>query len=104
MRNVHHLYRQFGPHQWPEMFSFLGKHLAFGLAMGLLFVAMIVATDTAGLASLIFQSDSPALALFIFAAFNALTFASLAMGIAIMTMPHEKGPPGNDDYEPPGWH
>lgn len=104
MRTVQQLYRQYGPHKWPPMFSFLGKHLAFGFCMGLLFVAMMMATDTAGLASLIFESDRPALALFVFTAFNCLTFSSLAMGIAIMTMPHDAPRPSNDDYEPPSWH
>lgn len=104
MRKLRDLYQDMGPHRWPPMFSFLGKHLAFGSAMGLLFVAMMMATDTAGLASLILESDAPALALFVFTAFNCLTFSSLAMGIAIMTMPRDAPRPGNDDYEPPGWH
>jgi hypothetical protein len=71
----------------PELLSFLGRHLLFGLAMGVLFASMILTLDVAGLKGLIRASAEPHIALFLLYAFNALTFGSIAMGAAVMNLP-----------------
>ena len=71
----------------PELLSFLGKHMLFGLAMGVLFASMVLTLDIAGLTSLIRASADPYVALLLLYAFNALTFGSIAMGAAVMGLP-----------------
>jgi hypothetical protein len=71
----------------PFLIAFLGRHLALGLAFGLVFAASLVLFDVAGLKSLIETTSEPYVAIALLYAFNALTFGSLAMGIAVMTLP-----------------
>ncbi len=73
----------------PVLLSFLAKHLLFGLATGVLFASLLLVLDIAGLAGLIRSSAEPLVALLLLYAFNALTFGSIAMGAAVMSLPLE---------------
>jgi hypothetical protein len=77
------------PGRLPVLLTFLGRHLALGVAAGLVFAASLVLTDTGGLGVLLESSDDRYLALFLLYAFNALTFGSIAMGIGVMSLPLE---------------
>lgn len=74
----------------PKLIRFLGEHLMLGVAIGVAFAALILMTDISGIKSLIAESDNPYLAITLLYAMNALTFASLTMGIAVMTMPWDE--------------
>ena len=73
----------------PELLRFLGVHLAFGAAIGVAFAALVVLSNVSGIKTLIADSSNPYIALAMLYGMNALTFASLAMGIAVMTMPFD---------------
>lgn len=76
-----------GHSRMPVLLTFLGGHMALGLALGVAFAALLLMLGVAGLKTLIATTSEPAVALILFYAFNALTFASVAMGIAVMTLP-----------------
>lgn len=82
--------------QWwqtiPRLVRFLLVNCAIGIAGGWTFLAVLIATNTAGLGSLIWASSSPALPIVMLAAGFAITFGSAAMGAAIMAMR-----PGDDE-------
>lgn len=71
----------------PKLVRFLGEHLAFGAAIGVAFAALVLMSNISGIKDLIAESQNPYLAVVLLYAMNALTFASLSMGIAVMTMP-----------------
>jgi hypothetical protein len=74
----------------PYLLRFLGLHMVLGSAIGCAFVSLVVLTNTAGLKDLIATSSQPLLPLFLLYFFNALTFSSVAMGVAIMRLPWGK--------------
>ncbi len=71
----------------PKLLRFLGEHLAFGVAVGIAFAALVLMSNISGIKNLIEDSENPYLAVALLYAMNALTFASLSMGIAVMTLP-----------------
>lgn len=73
----------------PYLLRFLGAHMAVGLAVGVAFASLVVLADVAGLKRLLATTSEPAVALFLFYVFNALTFAGLVMGVAVMALPME---------------
>lgn len=73
----------------PRLLRFLGLHMALGIAIGVAFAAMVVLSNVSGIKDLIAASEEPYLVLTLLLVMNALTFASLAMGIAVMTLPFE---------------
>ncbi len=74
----------------PYLLRFLGLNMALGTAIGAAFVSLILLANVAGLKDLIAGSGQPLLPLFLLYFFNALTFASVAMGVAIMRLPYER--------------
>jgi hypothetical protein len=76
----------------PRLVRFLLVNCAIGVSAGWLLLALLIATDTAGLRGLIWSSSSPILPIAMLAASFAITFGSAAMGTAIMTMR-----PGDDE-------
>ena len=82
----------------PYLLRFLGLHMATGLAIGVLIASLMIFTNLAGLKDLLVEAQEPFIAIFLLYAFNALTFGSVAMGIAVMTMPYE----GVCDMRDPG--
>jgi hypothetical protein len=73
----------------PKLLKFLAINLAFGIAVGLICVALLLATNTAGLRTLIWESSNPALALLLLSVGMCVTFGSAVMGSAVMLMPYE---------------
>lgn len=82
----------------PHLLRFLGLHMASGLAVGVLIASLMIFTNLAGLKDLLVEAQEPFIAIFLLYAFNALTFGSVAMGIAVMTMPYD----GICDMRDPG--
>ncbi|MBL8884037.1 MAG: hypothetical protein JNL45_13395 [Hyphomicrobium sp.] len=85
----------------PKLLRFLGEHLAFGVAVGIAFAALVLMSNISGIKNLIEDSENPYLAVALLYAMNALTFASLSMGIAVMTLPMD-APCDMRDPEDPG--
>jgi hypothetical protein len=68
------------------LLRFLAVNCAIGVVAGWTLLALLILTDTAGLATLIWNSDSPALPLAMLAGGFAITFGSAAMGAAVMML------------------
>lgn len=82
-----------GPsHVLPRIVRFLAVHMAFGLFVGIAFASVLILTNAAGLNDLLAGDTSPMLPMFVFYFMFALTFASVAMGIGVMTMPRQNAP------------
>ncbi|MEQ1714492.1 MAG: hypothetical protein ABL907_00675 [Hyphomicrobium sp.] len=81
------------PQRLPRLITFLGLHMALGMAAGVAFSALVLMANVSGLRDLIANSSEPYLVLALLYAMNALTFSSAAMGIAVMTLP--SGPPAD---------
>jgi hypothetical protein len=86
------------PARIPHLLRFLGLHMASGLAVGVIVASLMIFTNLAGLRDLLVDTREPFIAIFLLYAFNALTFGSVAMGIAVMTMPYD----GVCDMRDPG--
>ncbi len=76
----------------PRLVRFLLVNCAIGIAAGWTLLAALLATDTAGLRTLIWNETSPAVPIILLAAGFAITFGSAAMGAAVMAMR-----PGDDE-------
>ncbi len=70
----------------PRLLRFLAVNCAIGIVAGWTLLAALILTDTAGLATLIWNSASPALPVAMLAGGFAITFGSAAMGAAVMMM------------------
>jgi hypothetical protein len=70
----------------PSHVRFLGWHALQGAVVGLIAGAGLVLTNTAGLGDLFAGTSQPLAAYSLFFANFALTFASVKMGVAIMTI------------------
>ncbi len=68
----------------PLLVRFLIRHALIGFGLALVFVALLLALDIGGIATLIFASSSAALALIILVFSMAVTFSSVQMGFAVM--------------------
>lgn len=77
------------PGRLPHLVRFLGLHMASGIAVGVIIASLMIFTNLAGLKDLLVEAQEPFIAIFLLYAFNALTFGSVAMGIAVMTMPYD---------------
>jgi hypothetical protein len=89
----------------PHLVRFLGLHMASGLAIGVVIASLMILSNLAGLKDLLVEAQEPFIAIFLLYAFNALTFGSVAMGIAVMTMPYDgicdmRDPGDGDDRGP----
>jgi hypothetical protein len=81
----------------PLLLKFMFRHALAGFAMAIVFVALILVLDLGGLATLVSTSEIGVLAVALLTFFTGLTFASLQMGIAVMSMK-----PQPEDDEPAG--
>lgn len=77
------------PPRIPELIRFLGLYLAVGLAIGVIVASIMIVSNLAGLKTLLVEAQEPLVAIMLLYAFNALTFASVTMGVAIMTLPYD---------------
>lgn len=80
----------------PKLFRFLGSNMLFGMSVGVALASLMVLTNAAGLNDLISGDGHPYLAVFALLFLFALTFASVAMGIAIMMLPPPKDAKDDD--------
>ena len=67
-----------------SLLRFLAQHCALGVGTGWLVAGGLLAFDTGGLRTLIFGSAEPSIALGLLLFGMAVTFGSVAMGVAIM--------------------
>ncbi len=77
------------------MLRFLALNLGVGVGLGIAFAALIVMGNVGELKTLIAGAENPWLAIFLLYFMCALTFGSLAMGAAVMSMPYDE-PPDDD--------
>jgi len=73
--------------------AFLLKHCLAGVLAGWLVVALLMITDVGRLGTLILAAEQPWLPLGMLLAAFAITFGSVAMGAAIMSLGHPERPP-----------
>ncbi|MEO1206170.1 MAG: hypothetical protein AAFV45_07540 [Pseudomonadota bacterium] len=86
----------------PKLIWFLGCHAGIGVAVGMIFVTAVYQMNISGLRDLLHASSEPLLPLFILYFSTALSFGSLNMGIAVMTLPWDPPPDdGRQDGPPP---
>ena len=74
----------------PTLVKFMLRHALIGYAAAIIFVAAILALDVGGLRSLVETSSLGMLAVALLTFFTGLTFASLQMGMAIMSLKNEE--------------
>ena len=74
----------------PELFKLLARNVVLGVVAGWTILALFLVTDTGGLGHVVFESSEPLFAIALLAAAFAITFGSLSMGVAIMTLPYEE--------------
>ncbi len=75
--------------QLPQLVRFLLLHAAIGIGAGWLVLALLLWTDVNGVGSLIWASESPALAVGMLAAGFAITFGGAAAAAAVMMIRFE---------------
>ena len=73
----------------PQLVRFLLLHAAIGIGAGWLVLALLLLTDVNGVGSLIWASESAALAVGMLAAGFAITFGGAAAAAAVMMMRFE---------------
>jgi len=73
-------------HTVPRLVRFLLINCGIGVAGGWTLLAALLATDTAGLRTLIWNETSPTVPIALLAVGFAITFGSAAMGAAVMAM------------------
>ncbi len=74
----------------PRLLRFLAQNMLLGIALGVVFSSILILTNTAGLHDLLTGDEHPYVAIFMLNVMCALTFGSLAMGVAVMTLPWGK--------------
>jgi len=79
------------------LLRFLALNLGIGVGIGVALAAAAILSDFGGLKSLISGTEAPLVAVAMLYVMFALTFGSLAMGVAVMALPY--GP--NGPVEPP---
>jgi hypothetical protein len=90
----------------PLLVKFMLRHALIGVGAAIIFVAAVLALDVGGLATLIGTSSSGILAVVLLTFFTGLTFGSLQMAFAVMSLkekeetPRDDKPTGNAALEP----
>ena len=86
----------------PILLHFLGRNMVFGMSVGVALASSMILTNAAGLKDLIAGDHHPYLMVFLLEFMFALTFASVAMGIAVMTMRAQSSKDDGPGDAPPG--
>ena len=73
--------------QLPPLLHFLGMHLVLGAAIGIAAVSLAVLCNLAGLHDLLVEAQDPVVPMVLLYSFAMINFASVSMGIGIMTLP-----------------
>ncbi len=74
----------------PVLVRYIVRNAAIGAGLGVLLAVMLVATDAAGLRTLIAESSDPATPMLLLAGGFSTLFGSLYAGYAIMMLPEEE--------------
>lgn len=74
----------------PELFKLLARNCILGIAAGWTTLAVLLSTNTGGLGDVVFSSANPMLPIFVLGVGFAITFGSISMGGAVMTMPYDR--------------
>lgn len=74
----------------PKLLSFLAIHCLIGIAVAGLLVLGLIWTDAAGLGTLILKSQEPWIALITLGVGFSITFGSVSMATAIMSLPFDQ--------------
>jgi hypothetical protein len=85
----------------PRLVRFLFLNMMFGVSVGVALAASLILTNAAGLKDLIAGDHSPLLMVFLLEFMFALTFASVATVIAVMTLRSQTGDNYSSAEEPP---
>ncbi len=80
-----------------RLLEFLALHTGMGAGIGISCAALAVLTDFAGIGTLMKETSDPIIPMVLFFASFALTFASLKVGIAVMSLPLD--PPDRDERQ-----
>lgn len=86
----------------PSHIRFLLKHAALGGAAGVLFVGLLLAFDIVGLRHLVMNTSEGFIALAVMTVFFVITFGSVQMGRAIMSLGRDETPPSGGHRAPEG--
>ncbi len=78
----------------PKMVKFLLENAVVGIVAGWVLLAYLILSDSFGLGTVIFHSALPILPIFLLMVGFSITFGSVSMGIAIMTLPYLQGGSG----------
>jgi hypothetical protein len=81
----------------PKLLKFLAINTVMGVALGLIFLGMLLVTNTANLRTLIWTSSNPAIALLLLGMGLCVTFGSAFVGSAVMLMPYDGKMPYDDE-------
>jgi len=79
-----------GPHD-KRLLRLLGSHCLLGMAAGLLATAGLLAFDIGGLRTVLSATREAALAVVVLSFAMAALLGSVAMGVAVMTLPKDFG-------------
>jgi hypothetical protein len=71
--------------EMPELIKLVLRNAAIGFVLAAVFVGVLIWTDTGGIGTLIRQSDSGPIALFMLTFFTGLTFGSAQISYAVMS-------------------
>lgn len=74
----------------PKLIRFLGMHAAFGAALGICVAFLLIWLDVAGIGTLFAGERAPLVAGLLYFGSFAFTFASAAMGSAVMLLPKDE--------------
>lgn len=80
----------------PLLLEFLALHCGIGAAMGIGLAGLVLLSNLGGIRDLLKASSEPYVPMILFFASFALTFASVKMGMAVMSLPLE-APDAEDD-------
>jgi hypothetical protein len=86
----------------PDHIRFLLKHAALGATAGVVFVGLLLAFDIAGLRHLVLNTSGGFIALAVMTVFFVITFGSVQMGRAIMSLGQDETPPSGGRRAPEG--
>jgi len=84
----------------PVAVRFMLQHGAIGFGIAAVFVALLMATDMAGLGTLLRGADSAPLPALLLWFFCGLTFGSVQIGAAVMLMDTDDQPPAGGTRAP----
>jgi len=84
----------------PVFFKLLIRSCLEGIAVGWVFLAILVVANVGQLGDRIFASSTPILALFLLGVGFAITFGSASMGIAVMSLSKSSIEFEDDDKDP----